>query len=79
MTEDISRKAIVILLVLVILVSMIGTWVVLDATSGLSARPVQQTTSISHQARTITKEPQTSGKVVFSIVGPNSSKEEKNG
>lgn len=69
MPENISRKAIIVLLVLVILVSIIGTWVVLDATSGLSVRPIEQATWWVSRTPKIQEEPhQTTGKVSFGVI-----------
>lgn len=69
MTEDISKKVIMVLLILVVIISILGTWVVLEATSGLTAKPVKPgTTSFIAQQSQPEGDTQSSAEVNFEVL-----------
>jgi hypothetical protein len=75
MAEDISRNTIIVLVVLTLAVSMIGTWAVLDSITTVPSGPGQAAdygTVKFNIIKTTPQDPVTeSGSVEFTIIEPN--------
>ena len=75
MVEDISRNTIIVLVVLTLAVSMIGTWAVLDSITTVPSGPskVADYGTVKFKiVKTLPQEPVAeSGSVEFTIIEPN--------
>ncbi len=74
--EDVSKTTIAVLLILVILTSVIGTWVVLDTLVSITEKPEIQTKSSGNIVKELPKSASSSGNIALEVLPPFELREE---